>query len=75
MTEGKKDVLSIAEAAEELGRNPATVWRYIKSGSLKPLRDSPPYVIDRAVLEEFAAKHRPPGWPKGKPRPPRAPGP
>lgn len=68
-------MLSIAEAAEELGRNPATVWRYIKSGALTPLRDAPPYVIDRDVLEAFAAKHRPPGWPKGKPRPrrPRAP--
>lgn len=70
MGEGTKQVLSIAEAAEELGRNPATVWRYIRSGALVPLRDTPPYVIDRDVLEAFAAKHRPPGWPKGRPRKP-----
>lgn len=63
-----KPLLSIAEAAEELGRNPATVWRYIKSGALIPIRQEPPYLIHRDSLDAFVAKTRPPGWPKGKPR-------
>lgn len=63
-----KQVLSIAEAAAELGRNPATVWRYIKSGALAPIRPEPPYLIHRDELNAFLAKDRPPGRPRKTPK-------
>lgn len=69
MGEGAKDVLSIAEAAEELGRNPATVWRYIKAKQLKPIRPEPPFLIQRDELDAFRLKKRGPGRPPKSTRP------
>lgn len=68
MAEESRDVLSIAEVADEIGRNPATVWRYIRSGVLIPIRPQPPYLIHRDELTAFLEKNRPPGRPR-KPRP------
>ncbi len=60
-------LISVAEAAELLKVNPATVWRYIQAEDLTPARDKKPYLLWQSEVIEFAphAKKRP--GPKRKP--------
>lgn len=62
-------LISVAEAAELLKVNPATVWRYIQAEDLTPARDKKPYLLWQSEVVEFAprAKKRP--GPKPKPTP------
>jgi predicted site-specific integrase-resolvase len=60
-------LLTLSEAAESLSVNPATVWRYIKAGDLKPARAEKPYMLWKSDVEAFAPNaHKRPG-PKRRP--------
>jgi hypothetical protein len=49
------DVLvTVAEAAEILKVDPATVWRYIKADDLKPARDKKPYMLWQSDVLKFS---------------------
>lgn len=65
-------MLTIPQAAREIGMTRAALWRHVKKGSI-PVVDAGPYqLIDAADPAAFQATERKPGWPKGKPRRPKS---
>lgn len=58
-------LVTVAEAAEILDVDPATVWRYIKAEDIKPARDSRPYMLWQSDVLAFQK------LPKKKPGPKR----
>lgn len=64
-------LLTIPQAAREIGMTRAVLWRHVQKGRI-PVTEAGPYrLIDAADLAAFVATERKPGWPKGKPRAPR----
>lgn len=75
-----------ASAARYLGVSEVWIEQLVKRGELLPWQERPPdvlpdgrktrgsdYVFTQAMLDAYqAAPRRKPGWPKGKPRKPRA---
>lgn len=61
--------LTTAQAAAELGVSVRRVQALVKAGRLSARRLGRDYLIDPAALA--AVRHRPQGWPKGRPRGPR----
>jgi excisionase family DNA binding protein len=61
------NLLSVTEAAARLGLDPRRVRQFCKEGRLGQ-RVGGRWVIFEDELEAFAAKPRPQGYPKGKPR-------
>lgn len=67
--EGRR-LLTIPEAADEIGMSRVVLWRHVRNGRL-PSKEAGPYrLIDADDLARFRAEERKPGWPKGKPRKP-----
>lgn len=65
--EGKKELLTIPEAAAELGKTRATVWRYVRRGDLNLEIDHGRHkLIDREELERFRTTLKPPGRPRAQ---------
>jgi excisionase family DNA binding protein len=55
----REELLSVAEAAQELGLTPPAVRRAIMRGLIEPVRlDGRTNVISRAQLEKYRAEHR-----------------
>jgi excisionase family DNA binding protein len=52
-------VLTVAEAAERVGRNPETVCRWIRSGRLHARRVGTRHVIDTRDLRPIEDQHYP----------------
>ena len=65
--EGRR-LLTIPEAAEEIGMSRVVLWRHVKKGTLPSMGTDRVRLIDAEDLARFAAAKRKPGWPKGKPR-------
>lgn len=61
---GEREVVTVHEAAIELGVSHVSVWRYIDKGRLPARRVGPIYLIDQSDLDAFKAIKRP----KGRPR-------
>lgn len=62
-------MLTIPEAAKELGLTRATVWKLVDSGKLPHAEEAGRFkLIDWDELQAFKAKERRPGWPRGKSR-------
>lgn len=67
---GEKRLLTIPEAARELGMSRVVVWRLVKRGTLPSIGTERVRLIDADVLECFRKKDRPTGRPPGsKPTP------
>lgn len=61
-------MLTIPQAAREIGMTRAVLWRHVKRGRI-PTVDAGPYqLIDADDLAVFKATERKPGWPAGRPR-------
>ena len=65
-------MLTIPQAAAEIGMTRAVLWRHVKKGNLPSVQVGPYRLIDADDLARFNAQERKPGWPKGKPRKPPA---
>jgi excisionase family DNA binding protein len=66
----------VREAAERVGRNPETIWRWIRSGRLRARKIGTQHVIEERDLEEAIGEPEmlplPPGWERtysGRPMP------
>ena len=59
-----EELLSVAQAAEELGVTRRMVNQYCRNGRLKAQRVGRDWVIFRADLDAFAKRARPVGRPK-----------
>lgn len=73
---GERRLLTIPEAAEEIGLSRVVLWRLVKKGTLPSIaagKDGRFHLIDADDLEKFRNTDRPQGWPKGRPRKPSAP--
>lgn len=68
----ERRLLTIPEAAREIGMTRAVLWRHVKSGRIPSIGTDRVRLIDAEALAAFQAVERKPGWPKGKPRRPRA---
>jgi hypothetical protein len=65
-------LISVAEAAELLKVDPATVWRYIQANDLTPARPAKPYVLWQSDVVAFAPRAKKKPGPKPR-KPPAAP--
>ena len=63
-----EEVLSLPQAAAELGMAHVTLWRLVKAGRIASIRVGPTHGITRSELERFRKLDRPIGRPR-KPRP------
>lgn len=64
-------MLTIPQAADELGMSRVVLWRLVKKGTLPSIpagKDGKFRLIDADDLAKFRATERRQGWPKGKPR-------
>lgn len=61
-------MLTIKQAAEDLGVSVMSVRRYVEAGRLTPYRPGRELFFWSDELEQFKASRRPPGRPR-KPRP------
>jgi excisionase family DNA binding protein len=59
-------LLTVAEAADELGKKPRDVQRYVKNGHLTPVtKVGRAFLFDPEDIKTFTPPK--PGYPKGKP--------
>ncbi len=65
------DAITLAQAAELLGIDVSRLRRLAARGVLRARKIGRDWVTTRRDVDEFAAIERPPGWPRGRPRPPR----
>lgn len=65
---GERRLLTIPEAAREIGMSRVVLWRHVQKGRLPSIPAGRFRLIDADDLERFRATERPQGWPKGKPR-------
>jgi excisionase family DNA binding protein len=73
---GERRLLTIPEAADEIGMSRVVLWRLVKRGVVPSVPAGRFRLIDADELAEFAKQDRPQGWPKGrKRRPPTDPSP
>lgn len=56
-------MLTIPEAAKEIGMARAVLWRHVKKGHLQTVKAGPYELIDSEELERFKAQERKPGRP------------
>lgn len=64
----ERRLLTIPEAAREIGMSRVVLWRHVKKGRI-PSEQAGPYVlIDAKDLAAFKAQERRPGWKAGRPR-------
>lgn len=70
-------MLTIPQAAREIGMSRVVLWRHVKKGRIPTVESGPYILIDADELARFNAQPRPQGWPKGRPRtrPPAPPAP
>jgi predicted site-specific integrase-resolvase len=64
----KRRLLTIPEAAKEIGMSRVVLWRHVKKGTLPSVGTDRVRLIDAAELARFHAQKRTPGWPLGRPR-------
>ncbi len=62
---GERKLLTIKQAAEDLGVSVMSVRRYVEAGRLTPYRPGREIFFWSDELERFKAKRKPPGRPKG----------
>lgn len=68
---GERRLLTIPQAAREIGMSRVVLWRHVRKGNI-PSEQAGPYVlIDADDLAAFKAQERRPGWKPGRPRRPR----
>lgn len=65
--EGRR-LLTIPEAAREIGMSRVVLWRHVKKGTIPSIGTEQVRLIDADDLAKFQAQERPAGWPKGRPR-------
>jgi hypothetical protein len=65
---GERRLLTIPEAAKEIGMSRVVLWRLVKRGVVPSEPAGRFRVIDSEELAKFAEQDRPAGWPKGRPR-------
>jgi excisionase family DNA binding protein len=70
---GERELLTIKQAAEDLGVSVMSVRRYIEAGRLTPYKPGRELFFWSDELDRFKASRRPPGRPKGSKKPPPAP--
>jgi hypothetical protein len=70
---GERRLLTIPEAAREIGMSRVVLWRLVKRGVIPSESAGRFHVIDAEKLAEFAKQDRPQGWPKGRKRRPTTP--
>lgn len=63
-------MLTIPEAAREIGMSRVVLWRHVKKGTLPSVGTDRVRLIDSEELERFNAQKRKAGWPAGRPRKP-----
>lgn len=66
----ERRLLTIPEAAKEIGMSRVVLWRHVKKGTLPSVGTDRVRLIDSEELERFHAQDRKPGWPAGRPRKP-----
>jgi excisionase family DNA binding protein len=69
----ERRLLTIPQAADEIGMSRVSLWRLVKKGALRSIPAGRFRLIDADDLEKFQSEDRPAGWPKGKPRKPPTP--
>jgi predicted DNA-binding transcriptional regulator AlpA len=65
---GERRLLTIPEAAREIGMSRVVLWRHVQKGNIPTIGTDRIRLIDSEDLAKFQAEDRPQGWPKGKPR-------
>lgn len=68
----KRRLLTIPEAAREIGMSRVVLWRHVKKGTLPSVGTDRVRLIDSEELERFHAQERKAGWPAGRKRKPPA---
>lgn len=63
-------MLTIPEAAREIGMSRVVLWRHVRKGTLPSIGTERVRLIDSEELAKFQAAERRQGWPKGRPRKP-----
>lgn len=66
-------MLTIPEAAREIGMSRVVLWRHVQKGTIPSIGTERVRLIDSEDLAAFQAKDRPQGWPKGRKRRPSDP--
>jgi excisionase family DNA binding protein len=66
----ERRLLTIPQAADEIGMSRVVLWRLVKKGTLPSIEAGRFRLIDASDLAKFQATERRQGWPKGKPRKP-----
>lgn len=72
----ERRLLTIPQAADEIGMSRVVLWRHVKKGRLASIpagKDGRFRLIDSEELAKFKATERKAGWPEGRPRGTRPP--
>jgi predicted site-specific integrase-resolvase len=64
----ERRLLTIPQAAAEIGMSRVVLWRHVRKGTLPSIGTDRIRLIDADELAKFNAQKRKPGWPKGRPR-------